>query len=79
MTELQLSDVVRVNYLAIPSRDVDGPAAEPPQPRVGEVGVVVGALGDDLYLIEHTTDDGRALWIAEFHVGELELINHGDD
>lgn len=79
MIELQLSDVVRVNHLAIPSRDVDGPAAEPPQPRIGEVGVVVSALGDDLYLIEHATDDGRPLWIAEFHVGELELVNHADD
>lgn len=79
MIELQLSDVVRVNHLAIPSRDVDGPAAEPPQPRVGEVGVVVSALGDNLYLIEHATDDGRPLWIAEFHVGELELVNYADD
>jgi hypothetical protein len=79
MDELQISDVVRINHLAIPSRDVDGPAANPPQPRVGETGVVVGTLGDDLYLVEHATDDGRALWVAEFHAGELDLLNHADD
>jgi hypothetical protein len=79
MDELQISDVVRINHLASPSRDVDGPAANPPQPRVGETGVVVGTLGDDLYLVEHATDDGRALWVAEFHAGELDLLNHADD
>ena len=78
MDELQISDVVRINHLAIPSRDVDGPAADPPQPRVGEVGVVVGSLGDDLYLVEHATDDGRQLWVAEFHAGELELVNSAE-
>ena len=77
--ELELSDIVRVLRLAIPSREVDGPDASPPQPRVGDVATVVGALGDDLYLIEHATDDGRSLWVAEFHAGELELMARGRD
>jgi hypothetical protein len=75
MAELRIDDIVRISHLAIPSRDVDGPAANPPQPRVGEMGVVVGTLGDDLYLVEHATDDGRSLWVAEFHVGELDLVH----
>jgi hypothetical protein len=75
--ELELSDIVRVARLAIQSRDVDGPDSSPPQPRVGDVATVIGALGDDLYLIEHATDDGRLLWVAEFHAGELELIARG--
>ena len=77
MTDLELSDIVRVARLMVPSRDVDGPDASPPQPRVGDIATVVGALGDDLYLIEHSTDDGRSLWLAEFHVGELELVARG--
>jgi hypothetical protein len=75
--DLELSDVVRIARLMIPSRDVDGPDITPPQPRVGDIATVVGALGDDLYLIERATDDGRSLWLAEFHVGELELVARG--
>ena len=77
MKELELLDIVRVARLMIPSRDVDGPDAAPPQPRVGDLATVVGALGDDLYLVEHATDDGRSLWLAEFHLGELELVARG--
>ena len=77
--DLELSDTVRIARLMIPSRDVDGPDLTPPQPRVGDIATVVGALGDDLYLIEHATDDGRSLWLAEFHIGELELVARGED
>ena len=69
-----LSDVVRVQRLMVPTREVDGPDAEPPQPRVGELAVVVDSLGDDLYLVEHLTDDGRSIWTAEFHASELTLV-----
>ena len=79
MTDLELSDTVRIARLMIPSRDVDGPDIVPPQPRVGDIATVVGALGDDLYLVEHATDDGRSLWMAEFHLGELELVARGRD
>ena len=68
-------DEVRVARLAIATREVDGFTAEPPQPRVGESGTVVEPLGDDLYLVERATDDGRTLWIAEFHASELELLD----
>ena len=68
-------DVVRIARLVHLSREVDGASAEPPQPRVGERGTVVDSLGDDLYLVERATDDGRALWLAEFHEGELELLD----
>ena len=76
--ELELSDVVRVARLMVPDRDVDGPDETPPQPRIGDIATVVGALGDDLYLVEHATDDGRSLWLAEFHVMELELVSRGE-
>ena len=68
-------DSVRVTRLVVPTREVDGFSAEPPQPRVGESGIVVEPLGDDLYLVERATDDGRTLWLAEFHASELELLD----
>jgi hypothetical protein len=78
----ELFDTVRVTRLLVPDRDVDGSSAEPPQPRVGEEGVVVEVLGDEVYLVERVTDDGYTLWLAEF--GEQELVlarraGHADD
>ena len=75
MTDFVQSDIVRIRQLAIPVREVDGPAAAPPQPRVGETGIVVDTLGEGIYLVEHTTDDGHPVWVAEFHVEELELLD----
>jgi len=69
-----MSDLVRIRRLAVPEREVDGSSAEPPQPRIGETGIVADALGDGLYLVERTTDDGEPIWVAEFHESELELV-----
>ncbi|HEY2067160.1 MAG TPA: hypothetical protein VGG84_14490 [Gemmatimonadaceae bacterium] len=70
-----LADVVLIRRLLTPVRDVDGDSAEPPQPRLGELGTVTASVGDDLYLVEHATDDGRSLWVAEFHAEELALVD----
>jgi hypothetical protein len=70
-------DGVRVARLVVAEREVDGAGAEPPQPRVGERGVVVEWVGDDVYLVERATDDGRTIWLAEFHASELELVARG--
>ena len=75
----EISDVVRVRHLSVAEREVDGSSAEPPQPRVGELGSVVDALGDGLYLVEHATDDGEAIWVAEFHESELELVDRASE
>jgi hypothetical protein len=75
----ELSDVVRVRQLTVPSREVDGPAADPPQPRLGDEGRIVAVLGDDLYLVEHSTDDGQSVWMAEFLAGELALVRREGD
>lgn len=75
----EILDVVRVAQLLIPSRDVDGSAADPPQPRVGDTGIIVEVVGDDVYLVERTTDDGRLLWTAEFSESELKLLDRPAD
>lgn len=74
----EIFDVVRVERLLTPTREVDGESAAPPQPRVGETATIVEALGDDLYLVERTTDDGSTVWVAEFDARELTLVDrHG--
>jgi len=75
----QPQDGVRIARLVVAEREVDGVSAEPPQPRVGEHGVVVESVGDDLYLVERATDDGRTIWLAEFHATELELEERGSE
>jgi hypothetical protein len=74
MTSFDQSDVVRIAKLQMEERPVDGPSPAPPHPRIGELGTVVAQVGDDLYLIEHATDDGRQIWVAEFHSNELALV-----
>lgn len=69
------ADRVRIVRLEAGERDVDGSTDPPPQPRVGEMGVVVEEVDDGIYLVERCTDDGRTLWIAEFLAGELELVD----
>jgi hypothetical protein len=71
---LQLNDTVRIVRLLTPEREVTGSAAEPPQPRVGEIGAIVDDVGDDLYLVERVTADGYTSWLAEFARDELELV-----
>ncbi|HZO20787.1 MAG TPA: hypothetical protein VFB46_17495 [Gemmatimonadaceae bacterium] len=68
------ADMVRIVRLVAPERDVDGAGDPPPQPRVGDVCVIVEAVDEDIYLVERCTDDGRTLWIAEFMASELELV-----
>ena len=71
----ELSDTVRVARLHEPDRDVTSSFEEAPQPRVGELGTIVDDVGDGLYLVERTTDDGVTAWLAEFAADELELVD----
>ena len=71
----EIDDTVRIVKLVEPEREVTGSAAEPPQPKVGEMGTVVDDVGDGIYLVERTTADGRTMWLAEFADAELELVD----
>lgn len=70
----EIFDVVRIERLLEPGRDVDGRVEAPSQPRIGEIGTVVESLGDDVYLVERATDDGLTVWVAEFLDTELSLV-----
>ncbi len=74
-----INDSVRIARLLADERDVTGSAAEPPQPRVGEIGTVVDDVGDGLYLVEQLTADGYTRWLAEFESEELELVERATD
>lgn len=68
------ADLVRVASLEGEERDVDSSVDPPRQPRIGEIGTIVDEVGDGIYLVERSTDDGRTLWLAEFLASELELV-----
>jgi hypothetical protein len=70
----QVHDTVRIVRLLVADREVTGSSPMPPQPRVGETGVVVADVGDGLLLVEHVTDDGHSVWMAEFSPTELEKV-----
>ena len=74
-----INDTVRIARLLVDERDVTGSAAEPPQPRVGEVGTVADDVGDGLYLVEQLTADGYTRWLAEFAGEELELVERAGE
>jgi hypothetical protein len=76
---LQRLDTVRIVRLVVPDREVMGASATPPQPHVGEMGTVVEDVGEGLYLVEHVTDDGVTVWLAEFFVEELDLVDRAMD
>ena len=68
------ADFVRIAQLESDERDVDSPVDPPPRPRVGEIAVIVEEVADGIYLVERRTDDGRAIWTAEFLASELERV-----
>ena len=74
-----IGDTVRVARLLVDEREVTGSAAEPPQPRVREVGIVVDDVGDGIYLVEQLTADGYTRWLAEFSDDELELVERAGE
>jgi hypothetical protein len=71
---LQVDDRIRIVRLLVAQRDVSGASTSPPQPRVGEEGDVVADVGEGILLVEHSTADGRTIWLAEFLEDELELV-----
>ena len=71
-------DIVRVVRLHDPDRDVTSALEPAPRPRVGDIATVVDDVGDGLYLVERTTDDGVSAWLAEFTGDELELVERAD-
>ena len=73
-TKLFPRDQVRVINLEAEDREVDSSVDPPQRPRVGEIGVVVDEVAEEIYLVERCTDDGRVLWVAEFLGSELEQV-----
>ena len=75
----EIDDRVRIVRLHSRERDVTSAWEDAPQPRVGEVGTIVDDVGEGFYLVERTTDDGVSAWLAEFQVGELELVERAGE
>lgn len=75
----RLDDTVRIVRLFVSDREVTRSSPRSPPPRVGDWGIVVADVGDDIYLVEARTDDGVPLWLAEFSDAELMLLDRAED
>jgi hypothetical protein len=71
----QPDDTVRVVRLIEAEREVTGSTEPAPQPRVGDTATIVADVGEGLYLVEHATDDGVTVWMAELAAEELTLVD----
>jgi len=67
-------DIVLVRALQTSTRPVDGSELVRRQPRVGGRGIVVHVLGLKAYVVECVDEDGRTVWLADFHDDELALV-----
>ena len=76
--EFEVLDTVRIVRLHDTDRDVTSSLDPAPRPRIGDLATVVDDVGEGLYLVERTTDDGVSAWLAEFSGDELELVERRD-
>jgi hypothetical protein len=74
MRDLDAHDIVQVCTLLTPSRHVDGTDGVCRQPRVGDRGAVVFRLDATNFIVECVDPEGLTVWLADFHVDELKLI-----
>jgi hypothetical protein len=70
-------DIVVVQSLRTPTRQLDGTQAVRRQPRVGDAGTIVHVLGPHDYVVESVDTDGMTVWLADFHADELALLPPG--
>ena len=71
----QEHDVVRIVRLMQPERHFSGTAGEMRAPRVGDVATIVHLpVGADGCIVECVDPGGRTVWLAEFLLKELELV-----
>ena len=75
MSEFEEFQEVRVVRLLKPiqGRFLDSSYDPPPQPRVGETGIIVNIL-DTVITVENVGQDGDCTWICDFAAEELEPV-----
>ena len=69
-------DVVRVVRLNEPKRHFDGTEGVCRPPQIGDTGAIVYDDGSDSFQVECVNAEGLTVWLAEFHLSELERV-HG--
>jgi hypothetical protein len=66
-------DVVRVIWLD-GERSFTGTPGVARRPEVGDVGAIVHVYSERTFMVECVDSDGMTVWIADFHLGELENV-----
>jgi hypothetical protein len=70
--------LVRIAWPVDEQRSFTGTPGVARLPRVGDVGVVVNAYSQDTFAVECVDAHGMTLWLADFHIGEIEPIESRD-
>ena len=68
-------DVVRVARLNEPNRHFDGTEGVCRPPQIGDTGAIVYDDGSDSFQVESVNAEGLTVWLAEFHLSELERVD----
>lgn len=76
MPYISTYDVVQVVRLNEPSRHIDGTEGVCRPPEIGDIGTIVYEDGSELFQVESVNAEGLTVWLAEFHLSELERV-HG--
>ena len=75
MKKLRELDFVRIVRLEKPSRDFGGTTGVARPPEVGDVGTIVDAVGNLMVTVECVDPSGMTLWLADFYLDEVELVD----
>jgi hypothetical protein len=72
-------DVVRIVKLDQPNRQYDGTESVKRLPRIDDLGTIVHVYSvskgtEPAYIVQCVDSDGLTVWLADFTVGELELV-----
>jgi hypothetical protein len=73
---MTLSDygLVRIIWIGDPPRSFTGSFGVARAPRIGDVGTIVHAYSAETFAVECVDAAGMTLWLADFHLGELETV-----
>ena len=78
MASLKQYEIVRVIRLLHSLDKYNGWRANQRDPQIGDTGTIVEILQapnlPDKYVVEAVASDGSTIWLSDFDVGEIELV-----
>ena len=72
-------NIVRIVWQPSEPRAFTGTAGVARTPRIGDVGFIVDFYSQDTCAVKCVNAHGLTLWLADFHLGELEFVESSTD